>query len=279
MVKNKSAEYLGQTFGDLTVIEYIPSSKENTVNKVVCKCICENVTTERAYEVKNGTVKSCGCDGSRGKKGRKPKIEYVGKQFGELTVIRYIPGKKGVPTKLECLCSCGKTKIATAHAVKSGITVSCGCKQNRRHNTSIAPNKRSGTKGVMWDAANRKWRVYVNFNQRQAYLGLYEDVNEAKRVREIAELIVSQCSNFLPEEKQTPKHDIERFMTVREAAYRWGLKVPALREKMNVFRRPQVREEIDVGLVKYFKAPDAKQGDWLLSVDAMEKWYGPEPEE
>jgi hypothetical protein len=66
-------------------------------------------------------------------------------------------------------------------------------------------------------------------------------------------------------------------MTVKEAAQRWGVKVPALREKLNIQRRPELQKEIDSGLVKYFKADGAAYGDWIISKNAMEKWYGPEP--
>ena len=70
--------------------------------------------------------------------------------------------------------------------------------------------------------------------------------------------------------------NINNYMTVKEAAFRWGVKVPALREKLNLQRRPELQKEIDGGLVKYFKADGAAYGDWIISKKAMEKWYGPE---
>lgn len=71
--------------------------------------------------------------------------------------------------------------------------------------------------------------------------------------------------------------NINNYMTVKEAAQRWGVKVPALREKLNIQRRPELQKEIDGGLVKYFKADGAAYGDWIISKKAMEKWYGQEP--
>lgn len=70
--------------------------------------------------------------------------------------------------------------------------------------------------------------------------------------------------------------NINNYMTVKEAAHRWGVKVPALREKLNLQRRPELQKEIDCGLVKYFKADGAAYGDWIISKKAMEKWYGEE---
>lgn len=72
---------------------------------------------------------------------------------------------------------------------------------------------------------------------------------------------------------------IDDYMTVKEAAYRWGVELRTLRERLNGKRRPDaLKEELEHGLLKYFKAPDAKYGDWIISREAMEKWYGPEPE-
>ena len=70
---------------------------------------------------------------------------------------------------------------------------------------------------------------------------------------------------------------INNYMTVKEASYRWGIEYRTLREKLNIKRRPSLQNDLDNGLVKYFKAPDAKQGEWIISNTAMEKWYGNEP--
>ena len=50
----------GQKFNMLTVIERLPN---NSANKVVWKCICDcgNTTTVTTGNLKNGSVKSCGC--------------------------------------------------------------------------------------------------------------------------------------------------------------------------------------------------------------------------
>lgn len=74
------------------------------------------------------------------------------------------------------------------------------------------------------------------------------------------------------------KKTIDDYMTVKEAAYRWGVELRTLRERLNAKRRPVVLEEIECGLIKYFKAPDSKYGDWIISKQAMQKWYGQEPE-
>lgn len=63
-------------------------------------------------------------------------------------------------------------------------------------------------------------------------------------------------------------------MTVKEACFIWGIQERRLREKLNIKRRPTLRKEIEDGLVKYFRADGAKKGEWIITTEAMKKWYG-----
>lgn len=72
--------------------------------------------------------------------------------------------------------------------------------------------------------------------------------------------------------------EIDNYMTPTEAAYRWNIPERTLREKFVMSRREHlIKEEIRQGLIKYFVKPEGKRGEWIISVQAMEKWYGPEP--
>lgn len=71
--------------------------------------------------------------------------------------------------------------------------------------------------------------------------------------------------------------NIQNYMTVPEAASRWGINPRTLRDRLNIDRRPALQKELDSGLVKYYKPDGAKQGEWILSKDALELWYGIEP--
>ena len=71
--------------------------------------------------------------------------------------------------------------------------------------------------------------------------------------------------------------NINNYMTVKEASYRWGIDYRTLREKLNIKRRPSLQKDLDNGLVKYFRHPEAKQGEWIIYIDAMRLWYGDEP--
>lgn len=75
--------------------------------------------------------------------------------------------------------------------------------------------------------------------------------------------------------------NIEDYMTPTEAAFRWGLPTSTMQERLKgrtnkmTLELQQMKEE---GLIKYFKLPDAKRGEWIITSQAMEKWYGAEPE-
>ena len=56
----------------------------------------------------------------------KYKIDYAGKLFGRLTVIKFVP-TKGRHSTWECKCECGNIKQIKIQALTNGTTVSCGC--------------------------------------------------------------------------------------------------------------------------------------------------------
>lgn len=71
---------------------------------------------------------------------------------------------------------------------------------------------------------------------------------------------------------------IDNYMTVAEAAYRWNLQDNTLKKRI----KPSTRDEqaiqgyLDKGLLKYFKKPGAIRGEWILTRQLMEEWYGDE---
>lgn len=79
---------------------------------------------------------------------RKPKIDYVGKRYGRMTVTSYTPSYRDSSGKLKrakvtCLCSCGTEKVVYLCNLKSGSTVSCGCaqKENGKRQVSLIQPK------------------------------------------------------------------------------------------------------------------------------------------
>lgn len=53
-------------------------------------------------------------------------------------------------------------------------------------NMSITKNNTSGIPGVYWCKKSKKWKAHIQFDGEYKYLGLFDDINLAKQVREKA---------------------------------------------------------------------------------------------
>ena len=56
----KKIDLVGQRFGRLTVVEESGRDSNGRV-MYLCKCDCNNYTVVRAYSLRNGSCRSCGC--------------------------------------------------------------------------------------------------------------------------------------------------------------------------------------------------------------------------
>jgi len=75
---------------------------------------------------------------------------YLGKTYGNLTVVKYIPGTATVRTKLLCRCSCGKEKIFWACNVSSSKSLSCGkCGTTRYSGYSYEDGTKNSWRGML----------------------------------------------------------------------------------------------------------------------------------
>jgi len=54
-------------------------------------------------------------------------------------------------------------------------------RKNRQNNTS-------GIMGICWNKKSQKWKTYIRVDKKVVYLGLYSDLEEAKKIRAEAEL-------------------------------------------------------------------------------------------
>lgn len=70
---------------------------------------------------------------------------------------------------------CRKSNLRTVNTVQSAI------------NKSIKTNNTSGKVGVSWNKDCHKWESYITVNKERIRLGLYEDFNDAEKVRIEAE--------------------------------------------------------------------------------------------
>ena len=133
---------------------------------------------------------------SRGRK------EWVGKQFGNLTVAAY-DGRRGGKHYWRCLCKCGKEAIVCQSNLKSSHTRSCGCLSDPRgtrhfvegtciesiRSRKVSASNKSGIRGVYFNRRSGRWIAQITFQGHTRYLGSFESLEEAAQVRKKAEAI------------------------------------------------------------------------------------------
>lgn len=143
------------------------------------------------------------------------KLKYIiGQKFGRLTVIE-IASKSAKNTTYLCKCDCGKTIKVLRFNLINGKTKSCGCLRSELRSEDppvnggfvdgtcvnyitsckLSKNNTSGIKGITWDKGTQKWRADITFKGVAYYLGRYDKIEDAKRIREGAENELH--SNFL----------------------------------------------------------------------------------
>lgn len=178
-------------------------------------CDCGNTIKRAAYHIKNGGTKSCGCF----------REEVVGHKIEHHGMTRTKEHNTWCGIKSRTLHQHDSTRrwyhdkgVKVCKAWLESFTQfykdmgECPdgytldridpngdyCKDNCRWasnemqsiNKGMFRNNTSGVKGVTFDKKNKKWKAYIYSNNEFIYLGLYEDIEEAKQVRLEAEKTV-----------------------------------------------------------------------------------------
>lgn len=133
----------GQIFGKWKVLEFAGKASWK------CECQCENHTIKnvRAYSLKSGDSKSCGCGRVTSQLNN-----LVGQTFGRWKVIEY---KKNSKWLCECQCKNKTRKILAGRDLKSGGTKSCGCLKHEK--ADIVGNWYGTTEVIGYNKENYKW--------------------------------------------------------------------------------------------------------------------------
>lgn len=197
-VKPGQRDLTGQRFGKLVCIE--PTEKRSYRGTVVwrCRCDCGNECFAPSKQLLSGYKRSCGC------LGHPPLKEFIGKRFGQLTVIEYA-GKRAGMHRWKCVCDCGNETIVGQTLLQTGKTKSCGCIQKdiykdnlklvdgtsvtileANKNRLIASNT-SGYTGVYQNKKKGKWVAQITFKRKCYYLGSYEKMEDAIKARQRGE--------------------------------------------------------------------------------------------
>jgi len=102
-------------YGLLTVIKKTGKNKYGSL--WLCKCICgERVTVEKRRLI-SGNKKNCGCIS---------RVDFIGKKFGSLKVIKLIKGVTKKVRKWECECICGRIVKPSTTQLQKGLVTDCG---------------------------------------------------------------------------------------------------------------------------------------------------------
>ncbi len=157
----------------------------------LCKCKCGNKREISLASLRSSNTKSCGCIAR--------KLANVGDRFGKLALTRFITMKRG-EQEWECLCECGRYRIAKLPSLKTGKIKSCGCSNKTR--LTHGEGKIASTEYRSW--SNMKNRCSNQKSDRYPFYGA-RGITVCDRWRKSYE-------NFLADmgRKPTPKHSIER---------------------------------------------------------------------
>ncbi|MBN6205045.1 hypothetical protein JYK21_01160 [Ralstonia pickettii] len=70
-------------------------------------------------------------------------------------------------------------------------------------------------------------------------------------------------------------NEIDKYMTPNEAAYKWEKNQETVKNKLKPsLNKKEIEEMESEGLIKSFVRPDGKRKEWIVSIAAMEKWFG-----
>lgn len=78
-------------------------------------------------------------------------------------------------------------KAGKARAIKRNID---GMNLDMTFRCGTIKTNTSGVQGVSWAKNVGRWHVYVGYKSYRCNLGYYDDLNDAKRIRELAELSI-----------------------------------------------------------------------------------------
>lgn len=179
----------GSRFGRLVVLSEYKSGKWP-----MCRCLCDcgKKIDVRAYSLKSGNTRSCGCAYRR---------DITGQRFGKLTALRFVRRTSKNRSLWLCRCDCGKQVEVQLDSLISGNTRSCGCLVNPSRlladqidgtrTGALKPIKRAdnstGVRGVSFNKRRGKFEAYIQFKGVQTHLGLYDTLDEAAAARKSAE--------------------------------------------------------------------------------------------
>lgn len=209
IVRKHYRDLSGQRFGRLMVLgpsmETMPDGRmreRHAKDRRIlweCKCDCGNMVSVSAAQLMGGYRKSCNC------LSRPVVYDWVGKRFGKLTVLEYA-GRRNGAHRWKCKCDCGNITTVWQSNLKNGHTTSCGCLVKpfasrtvidgtcieMIRSRALFKTNTSGVRGVYPVKKSGKWAAQIQFRGEKTYLGAFDTVEEAAKVRQQAEIVYEQ---------------------------------------------------------------------------------------
>ncbi len=201
-VTNRTAEDLtGRRFGSLTVLYRMENRKKRT--QWMCRCDCGNQHPVTSLDLKQGNVKSCGCEKYAWTGGE----DLTGRRFDRVVALYPVrKPHKGTSALWHCRCDCGREFDTAAYSLLTGATHSCGCLTkelggqlhtylHELEDTCVESlikcqkNFKNNTSGFRGVTVTRRgtYRVTINFQKRNYYLGTFKTFQAASDARLDAE--------------------------------------------------------------------------------------------
>lgn len=173
---------------------------------VLCRCICGKEKWVNCSALRLGKSKSCGC---QRKHNRKEYDLKPGDKVGYWTIIN------NDGDRFRCRCICGAERVIKHNILKSGRSLSCGCRRSdhqikgqkegrelgqkisrevQKHGLSVMyagfgrkENKNSGTGITGVSVWRDKYRAYITVDKKQIHIGTFKKLEDAVKARKNAE--------------------------------------------------------------------------------------------
>lgn len=216
----------GMRFGELEVIYPLSTPPKDTRRGVWwhCRCSCGNEVDVLASLLATKRKTHCGCK-------TEPKYNFcdiTGREFTYLTA-KYPLNKRDRKGNViwHCVCKCGNETDVSYNSLMYSDMRSCGCIK-RKHESNLhltldrvdgtsidmikskklPLNNTSGTKGVGYSRG--KWFAKIVFQQKQYYLGRYDNISDAIEARKEAErLLFDSAAEYYERWKELAAKDPE----------------------------------------------------------------------
>ncbi len=195
----------GQRFGRLVALS--STEQKDKWGKCFlwhCRCDCGKTCAVSTYQLRAGSVRSCGCLQAENRM-----RDVTGKRYGRLVALEYTGKIVDNSTVWRFRCDCGNEISVRLQAVRYSNRRSCGCleRENKvkqalamqehiirtegtninalrsdvmfRHNTS-------GYRGVTWHKRMMKFQAKITFRGKCYHLGTFSDPKEASEAYQAA---------------------------------------------------------------------------------------------